>query len=162
MKKLAVVSLLALAGASAQAQAVYGDVAYQTHDVDNASDAATLRATLGYDFSPAVAGELMFGFSAKEAKQGTASVKINQLVGIYAKPKMKLNESVELYGRLGLVNYKLEGSNNGRRVLSSTDSGFSFGVGASYYVTPSVSINVDYMDFGDLEGGLSFGVKVSF
>ncbi len=162
MKKLAIVSLLALAGASAQAQSVYGDVAYQTHDVDGASDAATLRATLGYDFSPAVSGELMLGFNAKESKLGTASVKIDQLVGIYAKPKMKLNDSVELYGRLGFVNYKLVGSNNGRNVLSTTDSGFSFGIGASYYVTPSVSINVDYMDFGDLEGGLAVGVKVSF
>ena len=43
MKKIALVSFLALAGISAHAQSIYADVAYQMIDADLATDPAVVR-----------------------------------------------------------------------------------------------------------------------
>lgn len=161
MKKLAIVSLLALAGAAAQAQNIYGDIAYQMHDTDLTTDPATLRATLGYEFNSQLAGEVMFGISARDGEQSGVTAKLDHLFGIYAKPKVKLNDSFELYGRLGYVSSKVSASAGGSSI-SGSSSGLSYGIGASYYINPSLSLNVDYMDFDDLEGGVAFGVKYTF
>ena len=165
MKKIAIASLLVLAGASAQAQTIYGDVAYQMLDTDLTTDPAALRATLGLEFTPMLAGEVMLGLNARKGKETvdgiTVTAKIDRLVGVYVKPKFKLNESVELYGRAGFVSSKVSASALGSSVSDST-SGFSYGIGASYYITPALSINVDYMDYDELDGGIAIGMKYAF
>lgn len=165
MKKIAFASLLILAGASAQAQAVYGDVAYQLFDTELTTDPAALRATLGFEFTPMLAGEVMLGLNARSGKETVNGIpvtsKLDQLVGVYVKPKFKINQSFELYGRAGFVSSKVSASALGSSVSDST-SGFSYGIGASYYITPALSINVDYMDYDELEGGIAIGVKYSF
>ena len=95
----------------------------------------------------------------------TAKVKLDRLAGIFAKSSFKVNDAFELYGRLGYVNYKASATASAggfSAKVSDSDSDVSYGVGASYYLTPAMSINVDYMDFGDLEGGVAVGLKFSF
>lgn len=169
MKKLILVSMLGLAAVSAQAQSVYGDVAYQTFDADLATDPAAVRGIVGYQFNPNLAVEGMFGTSVRDGKDSsmgvTAKVKVDRLAGVYAKSSFKVNDAFELYGRLGYVNYKISAtasSGGFSAKVSDSDSDVSYGVGASYYLTPKMSINVDYMDFGDLEGGVAVGLKFSF
>lgn len=161
--------MFGLAALSAQAQSVYGDVAYQMFDTDLTTDPAAVRGIIGYKFHPNVAVEGMLASGIRDGKDASfavpAKVKLDRLAGIYAKSTFKLNDAFELYGRLGYVNYKATASaSSGGFSAKISDSGsdVSFGVGASYYVSPSTSINVDYMDFGDLEGGLAVGVKFSF
>lgn len=169
MKKIVVVSMLTLAALSAQAQSMYGDVAYQMFDTDLATDPAAVRGIIGYKVNPNLAVEGMLGLGVRDGKDASfaipAKVKLDRLAGIYAKSSFKLNDAFELYGRLGYVNYKATASASaGGFTVKVSDSGsdVSYGIGASYYVSPSTSINVDYMDFGDLEGGLAVGVKFSF
>jgi hypothetical protein len=169
MKKILFASLLGLAAASAQAQSMYGDVAYQMFDTDLATDPAAVRGIVGYQFNPNLAVEGMFGTSIRDGKDSsmgvTAKVKLDRLAGIFAKSSFKVSDAFELYGRLGYVSYKASAtaSSGGSSVqVSDSDSDVSFGVGASYYLTPKMSINVDYMDFGDLEGGVAVGLKFSF
>ncbi len=165
MKKIAIASMLVLAGLSAQAQTVYGDVAYQMIDADLSTDPAVLRGIVGYEINPNMAVEGMIGLSARDGEDtdfGPAiKAKVDRLVGVYVKPKVKINDALELYGRLGFVSYKVKASAMG---FSEIDSGsdLSFGVGASYNITPNLSVNVDFMEFGDLEGGLAVGMKFSF
>jgi hypothetical protein len=169
MKKIVLVSMLTLAAMSAQAQSMYGDVAYQMFDTDLATDPAAVRGIIGYKFNPNVAVEGMLGLGIRDGKDSysgiPAKVKLDRLVGIYAKSSYKLNDAFELYGRLGYVSYKATASASvgwASATVSDSGSDVSYGIGASYYVSPSTSINVDYMDFGDLEGGLAVGVKFSF
>ncbi|MEY4978517.1 MAG: hypothetical protein RLZZ352_787 [Pseudomonadota bacterium] len=166
MKKLVIASALALAGMAAQAQAVYGDIAYQMIDTDLSTDPAVLRGIVGYEINPNMAVEGMLGLNIKDGKEdfGTGiegKAKVDHLIGVYAKPKLKVNDALELYGRVGFVSYKVKASAFG---FSESDSGsdLSFGVGASYNLTPNLSLNVDFMDFGDLEGGVAFGLKFKF
>lgn len=169
MKKVILVSMLSLAAVSAQAQSMYGDVAYQMFDTDLATDPAAVRGIVGYKFNPNLAVEGMLGTGIRDGKDSsmgvTAKVKLDRLAGVYAKSSFKVNDAFELYGRLGYVNYKVSatGSMGGFSAkVSDSDSDVSYGVGASYYLSPTMSINVDYMDFGDLEGGLAVGFKFSF
>lgn len=169
MKKLVLVSMLSLAALSAQAQSVYGDVAYQMFDTALTTDPAAVRGIIGYKINPNLSAEGMFGVNVRDGKDTSygipAKVKLDRLVGIYAKPTFKINDAFELYGRLGFVSYKATGSASAGRssiAVSGSGSDFSYGVGASYYLSPSTSINVDYMDFGDLEGGFAVGMKFSF
>lgn len=161
MKKLALLSLLALAGASAQAQSIYADLAYQMHDASLDTDPATLRVSMGYQFNPQLAGEVMVGVNAVEGKQSGVKAKLDHLYGAYVKASGKLSENVELYGRLGFADYKVSAS-AGSLSATASGNGLSYGIGVSYYVTPALSVNVDYMDFDDLEGGIAFGVKYKF
>ncbi|MGM9428059.1 porin family protein [Hydrogenophaga sp. MI9] len=169
MKKLVLVSLLGLAAVSAQAQSVYADVAYQMFDTDLTTDPAAVRGIVGYKFNPNLSVEGMLGAGVRDGKDAsmgaTAKVKLDRLAGIYAKSSFKVNDSFELYGRLGYVNYKATASASaGKYSAKVSDSGsdVSYGVGASYYLSPNMSVNVDYMNFGDLEGGVAVGLKFSF
>lgn len=169
MKKLILVSMLGLAAVSAQAQSVYGDVAYQTFDADLATDPAAVRGIFGYQFNPNLAVEGMVGSGVRDGKDSSMGVsgkaKLDRMAGIYAKSSFKVNDAFELYGRLGYVNYKVSATASAggfTAKVSDSDSDVSYGVGASYYLTPKMSINVDYMDFGDLEGGVAVGLKFSF
>lgn len=161
MQKLAIISLLALAGASVQAQSVYADLAYQTHDANLDTDPATLRVSMGYQVNPGLAGEVMVGINAVDGEFSGVKAKVDRLFGAYIKPSTKLSETFELYGRLGYASYDISAAGRSASV-SATGSGFSYGIGASFYVTPALSINVDYMDFDELEGGVAVGVKYKF
>lgn len=169
MKRIVVVSMLALTALSAQAQSMYGDVAYQMFDTDLATDPAAVRGIIGYKFNPNVSAEAMLGMGVRDGKDSSfgipATVKLDRLVGIYAKSTLKFNDAFELYGRLGYVNYKASASasfSGFSSEVSESGSDISYGIGASYYLSPTMSINVDYMDFGDLEGGVAVGMKFSF
>jgi OOP family OmpA-OmpF porin len=169
MKKLVLVSMLTLSAAAAQAQNLYGDVAYQILDTDLDTNPAVVRGIIGYTLNPNFAVEGMLGLNARDGsltQSGvTAKTKLDRLVGVYAKSTYKINDAFELYGRLGAVSYKVSASASAGGFSSKvSDSGtdLSFGIGASYYLTPALSINVDYTDFGDLENGVAVGLKFSF
>lgn len=165
MKKIALASFLALAGISAQAQSVYADVAYQIHDADFATDAATVRGIVGYQVNPNLSAELLLGLSARESKETLfgvqATAKVDRMFGVYGKYTFPVNNSFDLYGRLGFVSSKVKATAGGF-TESESGSGISYGVGASYKITPALSLNVDYMDYDDLEGGVALGVKFNF
>ncbi len=165
MKKIALASLLALAGITAQAQSVYADVAYQMIDSGLSSDPAVVRGIVGYQFNPAMSAEVLLGLNARDGKDNVFGVplkaKVDRMVGAYGKYTLPLNNAFELYGRLGFISSKLKGTAGGFST-SASGSGISYGVGASYKVTPALALNVDYMDYDDLGDGVAVGLKFSF
>lgn len=159
------IATLSLAAGAVQAQSVYGDIAYQMIDAKLDTNPAVVRGIVGYQIAPNVALEGMVGLNARDGKESaygiTATAKVDRLVGVYAKSNYTVGDAFELYGRIGAVNSKVSASAG---PISDSNSGtdFSFGIGAGYKVTRDLSINVDYMDFGDLEGGVAVGMKFNF
>jgi len=152
---------------AAQAQNLYGELAYQSIDADLNSNPAVLRATLGYDMSPNLAVEGMIGTSLTEGKETVSGIpvklKISNLWGVYVKPKMKITDSFELFGRFGYAGMKATATASafGQSASASEDgSDVSYGVGASYAISPQMSISADFMKYDDVDAfAIGFGFK---
>jgi hypothetical protein len=159
------IATLSLAATSVQAQNMYGDVAYQMIDTNLDTDPAVIRGIVGHQFSPNIAVEGMVGLNVRDGEESiygvTAKGKVDRLLGVYVKSQYTIDDTFELYTRLGVVNYKISAS-AGYISVSGSGTDLSFGIGAGYKLTRDLSINVDYMDFGDLEGGASIGMKFAF
>ncbi len=179
MKKIALASAIALASIGAQAQ-MYGEVGYtattakQNIDGDGIkASPSALRGILGYELNPnlAVEGMVAFGMSDATVKVNGVSatgvkLEIDNAVGLYLKPKTKLNDQVELFGRVGFARVKGTISAAGFGSESDSDSSFSYGAGFSYAINPTTSLNADYMQYLSKDGfkvnGFTFGVGFKF
>lgn len=179
MKKTALAFAIALASIGAQAQ-MYGEVGYTAATAKDKIDATRIEATpsalrgiVGYELNPnlAVEGMLAFGMSDAVVKANGVGVsgvklKIDNAVGIYLKPKTKLNDQIELFGRLGLARVKGTITAAGFATESGSDSSFSYGAGLSYAINAKTSVNADYMQYLSQDGfkvnGFTFGVGMKF
>lgn len=179
MKKYAVVTAIALASVAAQAQ-IYGEVGYtSTNATQNIygdgikASPSALRGFLGYELNPnlAVEGMVAFGMSDATVKVNGVSatgvkLEIDNAFGLYLKPKAKLNDQVEIFGRVGFARVKGTISAAGFGSESDSDSSFSYGAGLSYAINPTTSLNADYMQYRSKDGfkvnGFTFGVGFKF
>jgi opacity protein-like surface antigen len=179
MKKVALASVIALASIGAQAQ-MYGEVGYtattakQNIDGDGIkASPSALRGILGYELNPnlAVEGMVAFGMSDATVKVNGVSatgvkLEIDNAVGLYLKPKTKLNDQVELFGRVGFARVKGTISAAGFGSETESESSFSYGAGFSYAINPTTSLNADYMQYLSKDGfkvnGFTFGVGFKF
>ena len=179
MKKIALASVLATAAISVQAQ-TYGEIGYTSTTFKETVDGfavkaspSAIRAILGYELNPnlAVEGMVAIGMGGASIKVNDVSIpglelKIENAVGVYLKPKMKLNDAVEVFGRLGYASVKGTLSATGLGSDSGTDNSFSYGAGLSYAIDPKMSLNGDYMQYLSKDGakvnGFTFGVGYKF
>lgn len=178
MKKFAIGLMGIAIAAGAQAQ-WFGELGYTTvklqikdEDLTIKSSPQALRAIVGHELSPNFAAEGMVALGLKGSGvelNGSAvpslTLKVRNAVGIYAKPKLKLNDQVELFARVGYarVSANVSSSEESRRV---SESGASFGAGLSYAINTSTSLNADYMQYLNKDGakvrGLTVGVGMRF
>ena len=97
----------------------------------------------------------------------TINLKLTSSYGLYVKPKMQINDSIEVFGRLGYFNSKATISVPAFPALNSDASGTSpsWGLGTSMKFTDSIYGTLDWMqmykkDGFDVKGfGLSVGYK---
>jgi opacity protein-like surface antigen len=171
MKKIFLSTAFALLSVGVQAQ-TYGEIGYASIQVKGAYGLAAspeaVRFILGYEVAPNLVVEGMLGFGLGKSNVKFDGVddgyklKLNQAVGLYAKPKVKLSEKVELYGRVGYARTSTTFESNPALVRSS----FSYGAGLSYAINPSMSAYADHMQYFDKGGdkglGLTFGVGFKF
>jgi outer membrane autotransporter protein len=79
---------------------------------------------------------------------------------------MKLNDAVEVFGRLGYASVKGTLSATGVASESGTENSFSYGAGLSYAIDLKTSLNVDYMQYLSKDGakvnGFTLGVGYKF
>lgn len=132
------------------------------HEFDSI-DAKTngIRLTLGKDFAPNWAGEIIFspGTSNETGSTYVGGTKINydlklkNIYGVYMKPKYMATQDLELFGRLGFAgvgrDMTLVNASNPADRFSGSESGsdLSYGFGMKYNLTPEVSLVADYMSF---------------
>lgn len=169
----AIVALSAI-GASAQVAAskVSAEVGYSTLDFKSGNYTAhpsIARAVVAYDVNDNLAIEGMAGMNASSSDVQVGALTINAQVdsvyGVFVKPKAKLTQDLEVYGRLGYTNTTLKASAAGVSASSTKDSG-AYGVGLSYHITPAVYLSTDYTSYyeqsGDSVQGWTVGVGYKF
>jgi opacity protein-like surface antigen len=180
MKKIALVSALTLAAISAQAQ-TYGEIGYTSTtlkgtDEDSGNELkvspSSIRGILGYELNPNLAVEGMAAIGVGDATikvngvSQNATAKVNNTLGVYLKPKMKLNDAVEIFGRVGYSRLKITAPGDGGSDETTSESRFSYGAGLSYAIDPKMSLNVDYMQYQKKDGvtasGFTLGVGYKF
>ena len=127
------------------------------------SDVEQITAGVAYQINPniAVEGIVGLGISNKDflkTNSNTYSSRINNMFGIYVKPKFDITDTLSLNARLGYSQAAMEISDKTsttERKLAYTSSGLSYGVGLSYAVKESLNINLDYVVFGGNLMGLN-------
>ena len=179
MKKIALASVLALVAIGAQAQ-TYGELGYTSMTFKETKDGnaikvspSAIRGILGYELNPNLALEGMAAFGIGDAtfKIGGESLsgfklKVDNIFGVYLKPKMKLNDAIEIFGRVGYARLKGTLTFTGLGSESASDNGFSYGAGLNYAIDSKTSLNVDYMQYLNKDGvkfnGFTFGAGYKF
>lgn len=181
MKKLSKILMIAtMVTAGAVHAQTYGEIGYTSTTAKDNIDGdgikaspAAIRGIFGYELNTnlAVEGMAAFGLGDSTVKfngQNITGIKlaIDNVLGLYLKPKTKLNERVEIFGRFGVARLKGTLTAAGYGTESDSDSGFSYGAGLSYAINPSTSINADYMSYMNKDGfkvnGFTFGVGFKF
>lgn len=174
--KIVAATAVALTAATAQAQGMYGELGYshlKFEESDTAFSAkvnpSMVRGIVGYELNPnlAVEGMVGLGLSSDDVRVGSASLKgkVDNVFGAFVKPKVRIGESVELFGRAGVATTKVS-ARAGDLSISDRGTSFAYGGGASFALTPRTSINADYMRYYDRKGitvdGINVGVGIKF
>jgi len=169
--------LLAAGSASAQGAYVpgfYGELGYTSLNIKGNTAFGTaefkpamLRGIVGYSVHNNLAIEGMLGFGIKDSgvtlNGGGTGIdgKVNHSVGIFLKPRVKINEQFEVFGRVGYLHSKISGGGG-----SADEGDFAYGVGMNYSINRAWSVNVDYMRYYDKNpvkaSGITFGVGYKF
>ena len=170
LKKLAALAALALATSAASAQTAktdfYGEVAFTstTYKASNLSGSwspSALRGVVGMGFHENFAVEGMLLVGAADSSNLGVNLKLTSGAGLYLKPRAKLGDSVEVFARLGWANVNSKVGN-----IDTKDNGASYGLGGSFSLNKTTSLNVDYMLYNDQNGakidGVSVGVGFKF
>lgn len=169
MKKLhliAIATLAVLSATGAQAQSRtsanngnYGEIGYSPVDVSGPGGTATpdaLRFLIGNELNKNMGLEALYlTTTSKESRLGyNASV---SGFGIFLKPKMALNESTEVFARVGLMRADITASASG----SHTGTDVAYGLGIQTNFTKSVYGQFDYMNSYDRSGIAAKGYTLS-
>lgn len=167
---------LVCAGAQAQFSAELGYTGITMKAMDDGdslkTSPAAIRGIVSYEVHPhlSLEGMLAIGLGDSAIKLNGASVagfktKLDHAIGLYIKPKMKLNDSVGIFARLGFAESKFKAS-SAFATASEKDGSVSYGAGLSYSVAPSYAINADYMRYFNKDGtkvhGWTLGVGFKF
>lgn len=159
MKKLLLAAAVALSCAAAQAQ-LSAEIGYAATTIkvseagnNGKSSPAAIRGLIAYEFHPNLAFEGMLAFGLSEAGYSLngrnvpgLNFKIDNIMGLYVKPKMKLSDDFEVFARIGYADLRGKTTAPGYSV-SSKDSSASYGVGLSYAIDKTYSVNADYMTY---------------
>lgn len=175
--KLIIASVLAFAAIGASAQPTSpskfsGDIGYTSVAIEGggySTAPSIVRASLAYDINPNLAIEGMVGISAvaSDFRVGgtTYTAKVDNLFGVYLKPKAQVNQDFGVYARLGYIQATTTAAVNGYYGQEKNNS-VSYGIGATYQVAPTVALNLDYASYYNKNGvsanGLTAGVAFRF
>lgn len=119
----------------------------------------------GYEFTKNVGAEIFGATSVSSGSLYGVDVKVDNAYGAYLKLRTEVSPGFEIFGKLGWVHATLNASIPGASA-SSSDSSFSYGVGAQYTFTDKWYMQADYMSYYDKNGdtikGPSIGVGIRF
>lgn len=110
----------------------------------------------GYNYTPNWGVEVQYTALGKRAISVTptlpGTINTNSLdfsqLGLYGTGTLPVNGSFSLFGKLGLSANSGKATDTGGGSDSETNTSLSFGVGASYKLTPNLTVRAEYEDFG--------------
>jgi len=104
----------------------------------------------GYYFNNYFSVEGRIGFSVGDDTQNLfgvpVTVELDNMFGAYALGHVPLRDLFQLYGLVGLTQGELTASAFGTSI-NEDDSDLSFGVGAKFDMTPSMSLGIEYASY---------------
>lgn len=173
LSALALMALMSVAG-SAGAQGFYGEVGYSALKLESTAGVNTgefkpgaLRGIVGYSLLENLAVEGMVAFGVKDSEislngAGTGfRGDLDNSYGIFLKPRIKVAQGLEVFGRFGYLRSKVSGAG-----VSASDSDLAYGVGLNYSINRVWSVNFDYLNYydtgSDKASGLTLGVGFKF
>ncbi len=182
LSKFAIAAAIAAVSISAQAQSgttggkgLYGEIGYASLNYkETAASLSTMgaaRVILGYNLMENLAMDGMVAFGASDGSTTISGVTIKGRIdsgyGIYLKPKAKLSESIEVFGRLGYFNANMTVWVPGTPLsVSRSGDDFSYGIGGNVKVSKDMSLNLDYMSYYNKNGttvnGVTLGLGFNF
>ncbi len=155
---------LALLASGAQAQGLYGEVGYTGLDYKGSGLKASpgmVRGVMGYELTPLIAVEGMAGLGARSGSASGNTIKLDNTIGVFGKAGVPVTEALNLYGRVGVARTAIK--TNG---ASASSTGVAWGAGASYDLSQTTYLNVDYTRYLDKDsrklGGITAGVGFRF
>jgi len=174
MKKLLSVTALMLSGSVvAQTGYVGGGLALVDYSEAGISDSASLTAIygrLGTTFNESFSGEIRAGLgigsdTISGGCCGDFDVEVNRLFGVYVKGGVPVSDAFFPYVVLGYTRGKVDYSRQGFS-FSETESDVSFGVGADFSISDTITASVEYMNYLDKGvaeiNGLSLSIVTKF
>jgi len=160
---------------------MYGELGYTMITVSPAGlpdfKPSALRGIVGYQINSNFSVEGMLGKgmadgTATTTIQNTAvalNLKLDSVYGVYGKVKTELAPGFEAFGRAGYSKANTTATVSALGMSTSntgSTDGFSWGVGASYAVSPTVALSVDYVSYSSKDDGKvtgpTFGVVFKF
>ena len=134
------------------------------------SSANSFALRLGQNLSKDFAVEAIYSSGMSDStysstSTGALTFRNRGSYGLYLKPKAKINDDLEVFGRAGYFrsNGTLKSSSTS---ADTTDDAFSYGLGAAYKVSKTVYISLDYTSFYNKEStninGLGLSVGFNF
>lgn len=103
----------------------------------------------GYEFNPYIAIEARYMDSIAQE-----DILERSSWGIFAKPQYPVTETINLYALLGYGGFKA--SQTDSYPIDVDDTGFQWGLGASYDVTENISVFADYINIANDVSETSF------
>lgn len=155
---------LALLAGGAQAQSLYGEVGYTGLDYSGSGlkvSPTMVRGVVGYEFTPQLALEGIVGLGARSDSSAGTTLKLDNTIGVFGKAQIPLNDAFKVYGRVGVARtaVKVGGA-------SDSSTGLAWGAGASYDLSKTTYLNVDYTRYLDKSSqkldGITAGVGFRF
>ncbi len=121
-------------------------------DAESGQDrTGNLLGLVGYEFNPYVAVEGRY--STYIAEEDFLN---SDTWGVYLKPQYPVNEDFKVYGLVGFGGIDADGVNGAD--VDVDDSGFQWGLGASYVMTETFSVFFDYVSLAsDMESDAFLG-----
>lgn len=174
--KLSLLATLLIASAAVHAEGTYLELGYGAMKYSEAGVSLTPtigRAIVGMDLSDnlAIEGMAAAGISSGDTTYSGVgvSLKLDNAVGFYVKPKLKVNDSLEVFGRAGMTHISGTATATGNRGSLSLDmsgSDTSFGIGAKLAISKTTYAVVDYMSYYSKDGvtvkGYTFGLGMAY
>ena len=155
---------LALLATAAQAQSLYGEVGYTGLDYKEPGLKASpgmVRGVVGFEFTPQLALEGIVGLGARSDTSSGTTLKLDNTLGVFGKAQVPVTDAFKLYGRVGVARTSLKF--NG---ASDSSTGLAWGAGASYDLSKTTYLNVDYTRYLDKDSqkldGITAGIGFRF
>lgn len=163
----AVLAATTLPAAHAADKYIGGGLAFIEYTEQGISEDLSLNALygkFGAQFNEYFAGELRLGFGIGDdsVNVGRISVdaEITNFVGAYLKAGAPVSDVFYPYAVIGFTRGELEATALGV-TTSDSESDLSFGVGADFSVSETVTLSAEYMNYIDKDGGELGGFSLS-
>lgn len=170
---LLISALCAISSQTAMAQehnyagAMIQRVEYKPDGGDGATPTA-IAMIIGRQFNPNFAGEIRLGTNLASANVGDTdiTVEVSSYFGLYARGLIPVSDTVTFYGLLGYTNGSSRVRLPNGYSESSSDSNVSYGFGADFKLSRSMSAGVEWGNFVRGDGyelsALGLNVKYQF